>query len=70
MGQGIYYSTNAHNIENDNSYNDCLHAEDDGVDIFLTSLGFHRVEDQYPEHLGQPDAADYMWNEFARSLEW
>ncbi|TNC95164.1 MAG: hypothetical protein FD119_2585 [Stygiobacter sp.] len=66
-GQEICYSQGYFQLDQDSSYNEALHVEDDGRGIFFRPMGMLTMGRQ-SQRLGSKDAALYLWEAFTRQL--
>lgn len=66
----ICYSEGSFDIENDNSYNDWLHIENDEIDLGfrLSNMWFGKHEYTDKDIINTEDAAKYLWERFISTL--
>ena len=66
FSKGIFYS--ASETTSENSFNDCMNAEDDGYTLHLNAMGMSFSPIQ-KDHLSQEGAAEYYWTMLVESLQ-
>ncbi|MBC7953172.1 MAG: hypothetical protein H7Z12_15300 [Rhodospirillaceae bacterium] len=66
-GREIRFSHGQAQIDHDGSYNESLHVDDDGIDIFFKAMGMAFMGRER-EPLAPAQAAEYLWEAFTRYL--
>ena len=67
---GITYSNGAINIDNDNSFNDCLFLEENEEGLYMKSSGFNIMKNSDKKLRNGQEAGEYFWKLFIQPLEW
>ncbi len=65
---GIMYRIGEETQPGDNSFNECLRVEDDGIDIYLISTMRLRFEQQSLERMTPDEAAEALWIDFVKLI--
>tara|TARA_R110002072_G_scaffold93042_1_gene206589 strand:- start:1161 stop:2195 length:1035 start_codon:yes stop_codon:yes gene_type:complete len=66
--EGIGYAEGSFSIDADNSYNETIHVEDDGHELFLKPMGM-RMHGNHDRRFSPEEAAEFLWEMFIERLE-